>query len=42
MGPGVYVQPSQPLVPEGVPYTWFQTGLGADGTGTTIWIEDGT
>lgn len=24
------------------PYVWFQTGLGPDGEGSTIWIEDGS
>ena len=22
-------------------YMWLQTGLGADGTGMTLWVEDG-
>lgn len=36
----VFAQASQPTVPAGTPYIWFQTGLG-DGSGMTMWIEDG-
>ena len=36
----VFVQPTAPT-PTGSPYLWIQTGLGADGTGFTFWVEDG-
>lgn len=36
-----FVQPTAPTVESGVPYAWFQTGLGADGSGVTLWLEDG-
>lgn len=33
-----------PTLPPNLPkrYAWWQTGLGADGAGVTLWIEDGT
>lgn len=33
-----------PTLPANLParYAWWQTGLGDDGTGMTLWIEDGT
>ena len=35
----VYIQKSKP---EGSsPHLWIQTGLGSDGNGMTLWIEDG-
>lgn len=37
----VFVQPIVPT-PQTPTYVWFQTGLGSDGTGITLWIEDGT
>ena len=40
IGTTVYVQPAAPTVPAGVPYTWWQTGLGT-GHDFTLWIEDG-
>ena len=36
----VFAQAEQPTVAPGVPYIWFQTGLG-DGNDMTMWIEDG-
>ena len=36
----VFVQGSAPAVAAGVPYLWFQTGLG-DGGDMTLWVEDG-
>lgn len=36
----VFVQSSAPAVAPGVPYIWWQTGLG-DGNDITLWIEDG-
>lgn len=35
----VFVQPDEPQVPG--PFIWVQTGLGVDGSGFTIWFEDG-
>lgn len=42
-GPGAqaYVGPTQPAGVTGR-YLWMQTGLGDDGTDTTLWIEDGS
>lgn len=37
----VFVQDAAPSVTAGVPYLWFQTGLG-DGSGLTLWIDDGS
>ena len=37
-----HVGPSAPDFGANVPGVWIQTGLGADGTGWTLWIEDGT
>lgn len=36
------VSPSEPVLYHGARYLWVQTGLGADGTDVTFWIEDGT
>lgn len=36
----LFVGPQQPEFAG--PGLWVQTGLGSDGTGMTIWIEDGT
>jgi hypothetical protein len=37
----VYIGPDEP--PDDGRYgAWWQTGLGPDGTGVTLWIEDGT
>lgn len=38
----VFVQPTEPSVSAGVPFIWFETGLGPEGTDMTLWIEDGT
>lgn len=35
-----YVQPTAPVAPPAT-YLWLQTGLGADGSGFTLWFEDG-
>ncbi len=35
----VYIQADEPLDPG--PWMWVQTNLGVDGSGFTIWIEDG-
>lgn len=35
----VFVQTVDPNLTE--PGIWIETGLGADGTGFTLWIEDG-
>jgi hypothetical protein len=35
----VFVQPTDPIMTE--PGLWIQTGLGTDGTGITLWVEDG-
>ena len=44
-GPGgqqqIFVQPNAPVVAGGIPYVWYQTGLGVDGTDMTVWVEDG-
>lgn len=37
----VFVQATAPAASPGVPYLWFQTGMGDDGTGFTLWIGDG-
>jgi hypothetical protein len=37
----VFVQPGAPSVAPGVPYLWFQTGLGTGGNDMTLWVEDG-
>lgn len=37
----VFAQSTQPIVPAGVPYIWFKTGLG-DGSEMMMYIEDGT
>ena len=37
---GVFVQPDQPV--GNGPYLWVQTGLGDDGSGFTLWVEDGS
>lgn len=41
-GPSIqtYIQETKPNV-EG-PFVWFQSGLGEDGSGFTLWIDDGT
>lgn len=36
----IFVQANAPVVANGIPYFWFQTGLG-DGSGMTLWIDDG-
>ena len=36
----VLVQANAPTVDAGVPYLWFQTGLGG-GDAMTLWVEDG-
>lgn len=36
----VFVQPDAP-VSAPPSYMWLQTGLGEDGTGMTLWVEDG-
>jgi hypothetical protein len=36
------VSPSEPVLYHGARFLWVQTGLGADGTDVTFWIEDGT
>lgn len=36
-----FVGPTPPAV-HPTAYAWFQTGLGPDGKGVTLWIEDGT
>lgn len=36
----VFVQDAAPTVAPGIPYLWFQTGLG-DGSDMTLWVEDG-
>lgn len=38
----VFVQPTAPVVANGVPYMWWQTGLGDNGEDMTLYIEDGT
>lgn len=38
----VYVQDDPPVVPAGVPYLWWETGLAPGGTGFTLWFSDGT
>lgn len=40
-GGQIFIQPEQPEAPEGQSYWWVQTGLGADGSGFTVWFEDG-
>lgn len=37
-----FVSPTQPIVTDGQPYLWVQTGLGPDGKDFTFWVEDGT
>ena len=37
----VFVQPAAPAVAPGVPYLWWQTGLGDAGNDMTLWVEDG-
>ncbi|GBF05827.1 hypothetical protein DAERI_060087 [Deinococcus aerius] len=39
--PDLYLQPTRPAVPAGTTYLWVQTGLGPDGTGYSLWFEDG-
>ncbi len=36
----LYVQHDAPASTEG-PFLWLQTGLGDDGAGITLWVEDG-
>jgi hypothetical protein len=36
-----YVGPAAPVDPEPGPWLWVQTGLGPNGSGTTVWVEDG-
>lgn len=36
----VFVQPTAP-VSTPPSYMWLQTGLGEDGKGMTLWVEDG-
>lgn len=35
----IFIQHSKPDKPG--PYMWFQTGLGHNGSGMTLWIDDG-
>ena len=35
--PYVFVQPTQPSYTD--PYLWWQTGLGDDGSGFTLWVN---
>lgn len=37
----VFVQAAAPVVEVGIPYIWYQTGLGPLGQDMSIWVEDG-
>ena len=37
----VFVQSTAPVVADGTPYIWVQSGIGPSGAGFTFWVEDG-